>query len=116
MSAKVHEVKMVKLPNGEINLIPVGKMPGTTVIKPDEKTGFWVYLRTIKGGSMYDPGLEDDTKIRDLTPDDIEAVVAKDGKCYVEVNSEGKLSMPMNGLGFRKVVIHLTKPVEEEVT
>lgn len=116
MSTRVQEVKMVKSPSGEINLIPVGKIPGTTLIKPDEKTGFWVYLRTIKGGSMYDPGLSDEIKIRDLTPEDIEAVLADDGKCYVEVDWQGKLSTPMNGLGSRKIVIHLTKPAEEEAT
>lgn len=111
----VKEVKLVKLPTGEINLVPVEKITGTAIIKPDEKTGFWIHEKTIPGGSVFDPGLSDEVIIRDPTPEDIEAILKNDGKCYVDVDWEGKLSMPSNGLGFRKVVIHLTKPVEEKV-
>lgn len=114
MSTKVQEVKMVKLPSGEINLIPVGKIKGVDNIKPAEKTKFWVYEKTNKGGSIYDPGIEDEVIVRELKPEDIEAVLANNAKCYVEVKSDGALCMPSNGLGFRMVVIHLTKPQQEE--
>ena len=69
--------------------------------------GWWVYERTEVGGASDMIG--DNTVVRDITKKDVEGILDNKGKCFVEVDCKNKLSVPKNGTGGRKIVIHLKK-------
>lgn len=108
---KLKKVFLVKLPNGEVNLIPLEKIIDCEIIVPSEKLGLWVYEKTIPGGAI--DGLGDEDKVRNLDFDDIETILEENnGECYVEVDYKNKLSMPSNARGYKAVVLHLNLPEE----
>jgi len=104
------KVFLVKLPSGEVNLIPLEKINDCEIIVPNEKLGLWVHQETIPNGAS--DGLGDHHIIRDLDLEDIETILENGGECYVEVDYKNNLSMPSNARGYRKVVLHLSLPKE----
>lgn len=62
-------------------------------------------------GCAFD-GIGDEIIVRDITDKDVKTILSKKGKCFVEVNYENRLSMPSNGLGHQKLVLHITNETE----
>ena len=101
------KVFFVQLPNGEINLIPLEKITDCQIIIPTEKIGLWIHVETMPGGAS--DGIGDHVVVRYLSEDDIKTICNNGKGCYVEVDHENKLSMPSDGMGHKKVVLHLSK-------
>ncbi|SRR5258706_9700758 len=111
--ADFKKVQLVQLLSGKVNLIPLEEISDCPIIIPNEKLGFWVYEKSIPGGAF--DGIGPEIKVRDLGKKDIDAILAKGGECFVEVDYQNRLNMPSNGLGNKKVVIHLNMPTEAEI-
>ncbi|MEO5646516.1 MAG: hypothetical protein ABIO57_01965 [Candidatus Paceibacterota bacterium] len=97
-----------------IKFVPSDEINGCSEIIPDQKTKVVVHEKTYRGESIYDPGLEDSVKVRNITAADVAAILANNGECFVQVNHNGELRMPSNGSGRKMLVIHLTKEVVTE--
>lgn len=111
--AHLKKVILIQLPSGVIKFVPIEDIAKYDIIIPDEKTTIVVHEITIPGDSIYDPGLADSIKVRNITEADIATITANNRECFVEVDYKDELSMPSNGRGCKMLVIHLTR---EEVT
>jgi hypothetical protein len=107
--AHLKKVILIQLPSGVIKFVPIEDIAKCDIIIPDEKTSVVVYEQTFPGESIYDPGLEDSVKVRNITDEDIAIITAHNRECFVEVDYKDELSMPSNGRGFKMLVIHLTR-------
>ncbi len=102
------EVKLVVMADGSIVLIPVEQIKDCQIIRTDEKTGLWVYRLYAGINCMAD----EEHIANPPTQSEIATILSQNGKCFVAVDSEGRLSMPSSPLGYKKVVIHLTRKEE----
>lgn len=100
------KVRLVVLPDGGINLIPLDEIADTKIIIPNDKLGIWVYLQSIPGVPFNSQTSNE--KVRDLNNEDIETIINNGGTCYVEVNYFQKLRVPSSGIDKKKVVLHLS--------
>ena len=90
---------MVKLPNEELFLIPIEPIKDCNGIT-GELIG-WVHEQT------FSIGPDSDVKCHEITPADVESILANNGKCFVEVDYRNELSIPKTGYGkLGKVIMH----------
>jgi hypothetical protein len=111
------EVQLIKKSNGKLCLIPIDEFFERDIYSKTDPIicnaitqipfGWWIHMKTYKGGGF--DGIGDDVRVEDFTDTHADDILKNNGKCYVEVDYNNKLSCPTNGRGDGKIVIFLTR-------
>ncbi len=99
------KVSLVLLPDGTVNIIPLEVISDCQIIIPNNDLGIWVHEETTPGLSFDGSG--EHNKVRDITQEDIAAIIKNGGQSLIEVNYYNKLSTPTCFGGSKRVVLHL---------
>lgn len=107
------EVQLIKKSNGEYCAVPIGELfengwlndplVRCEGISKAPKLGWWIYESQSPAWNVVDTQVT----VRDFTDNDYDEIMKNNGKLFVEVDSENRLSIVRNGLGHGKVVFHL---------